>query len=439
MRMEEIAFPVRTTVFGVLKTLAVRASQSKLDLVFQMDPLISDYMIGDPFRLKQIITNLVGNAVKFTQHGAVALSCRFIEHEPVEDVSTLEFCVADTGIGIKPDKLNLIFDTFCQADGSTTRKYGGTGLGLTISKRLVTLMGGELWVESQYGVGSQFFFSKHPCLLLLDEPALKKVLPLAVKVKRAPCDPVVAKHRILQQHAGRRVLSIETQSTSAPVADAVAQLGLETVTVKSLDDAYSHHVASGIFDTVLIDQHSYVEKLRDIAHLRYTPLVLVASSLPELNLKSCLDFGIANVIQTPASVHDVANALTSALETSNRSVGESGGDVKFKILLAEDSQSPTYNENLQLTLTCLRFSDVVNQKVALRFLESTGHKVDVVENGALAIEAYKTRHYDVILMDVVSTCSSSFASPRKHADLALVYAFHGRHGEYRHHSAIRDR
>lgn len=165
MRMEEIAFPVRTTVFGVLKTLAVRAAQSKLDLVFQMDPLISDFMIGDPFRLKQIITNLVGNAVKFTQHGAVALSCRFIEHDVVEDVSTLEFCVADTGIGIKPDKLNLIFDTFCQADGSTTRKYGGTGLGLTISKRLVTLMGGELWVESQYGIGSQFFFSASTFLL----------------------------------------------------------------------------------------------------------------------------------------------------------------------------------------------------------------------------------------------------------------------------------
>lgn len=121
MNMEEIPFSMRSTVFGVLKTLAVKASQSKLDLLYRMDENIADFLIGDPYRLRQVITNLVGNAVKFTQHGCVALSCRLADYEEDTDISTLEFCVADTGIGIKPDKLNLIFDTFCQADGSTTR------------------------------------------------------------------------------------------------------------------------------------------------------------------------------------------------------------------------------------------------------------------------------------------------------------------------------
>lgn len=121
MNMEEIPFSMRSTVFGVLKTLAVKASQSKLDLLYRMDENIGDFLIGDPYRLRQVITNLVGNAIKFTQHGCVALSCRLVDIEEDTEISTLEFCVADTGIGIKPDKLNLIFDTFCQADGSTTR------------------------------------------------------------------------------------------------------------------------------------------------------------------------------------------------------------------------------------------------------------------------------------------------------------------------------
>lgn len=205
---------------------------------------------------------------------------------------------------------------------------------------------------------------------------------------------------MLQNHLGRRVLSIETQPASAAVADAVSQLGLELIVINSIEATNSPQVTNNVFDTILVDDPLHVELIRDIKHLRYTPLVLVASSLPELNLKHCLDYGVANVIQTPASVHDVGNALTSALESSNRTVGQAYGDVHYKILLAEDS---TFIFLSSLELVSDQFlADVVNQKVAIRFLESAGHKVDVVENGALAIEAYKTRHYDVILMDVVS-------------------------------------
>lgn len=158
MTMETIPFSVRSAVFGVLKTLAVKATQSQLDLMYAVESEIPDLLVGDPFRLRQIITNLVGNAIKFTQKGQVALSCRLQSADLDERTYQLEFCISDTGIGIKPDKLNLIFDTFAQADGSTTRvsaplmadcflvgcvmltcylffcsiqKYGGTGLGLT--------------------------------------------------------------------------------------------------------------------------------------------------------------------------------------------------------------------------------------------------------------------------------------------------------------------
>lgn len=121
MRMEEIPFSLRSATFGVLKTLAVKAAQNKLDLTYEIDTAVPDFLVGDPFRLRQVITNLVGNAVKFTQRGKVALSCRMVGYDREEDKCIVEFCVADTGIGIKPDKLTVIFDTFQQADGSTTR------------------------------------------------------------------------------------------------------------------------------------------------------------------------------------------------------------------------------------------------------------------------------------------------------------------------------
>ncbi|CAG8672075.1 9320_t:CDS:2, partial [Paraglomus brasilianum] len=157
MTIEQITFSLRPAVFSVLKTLAVKANQKKLDLIYEVDNNIPDQLIGDPLRMRQVITNLIGNAIKFTTEGVVVLSVH--TRQINRDQVTLEFCVSDSGIGIQEDKLDMIFDTFCQADGSTTRKYGGTGLGLSISKRLVSLMGGDLWVKSVYERGSQFFFT----------------------------------------------------------------------------------------------------------------------------------------------------------------------------------------------------------------------------------------------------------------------------------------
>jgi osomolarity two-component system sensor histidine kinase NIK1 len=375
MRMEEIAFSVRSTVFGVLKTLAVRATQNKLDLLYQTDPAISDYMIGDPFRLRQIITNLVGNAIKFTQSGAVSLSCRLVSHDDVTDTSVIEFCVGDTGIGIKSDKLSLIFDTFCQADGSTTRKYGGTGLGLTISKRLVSLMGGELWVTSEYGRGSKFYFT--------------------IRAKRAVWAAEQVQAKLAQAHPGRKVLFVDTVGNSSGAQRAIIETGLVLIVVPSLEAACAEQIAGGAFDAVVVDQLSLVEELRDIEHLRYIPLVLVASDIPQLNLKYCLDYGIANFIEPPSNAQDMSNALLPALDTSNRNATDLIGEVSLRVLLAEDSELPRLSGSL---LTGR--ADIVNQRVASKFLESAGHKVDIVENGALAVEAYQRKVYDVLVLSL---------------------------------------
>ncbi|KAM0791386.1 hypothetical protein ACM66B_005851 [Microbotryomycetes sp. NB124-2] len=360
MTVETIPYSVRSAVFGVLKTLAVKATQNKLDLLYSVESDIPDLLVGDPFRLRQVITNLVGNAIKFTQRGQVALSCRLQAADLDERSYQLEFCISDTGIGIKPDKLNLIFDTFAQADGSTTRKYGGTGLGLTISKRLVQLMGGELWVTSQFGRGSQFYFT------------------IQCKIGEWQLEQV--RQKTLIPHPGRRILFIDTLHHDPSVIESVEQLGLEITVVDNLDEARMLDQAqTGYFDTVLVDSLEVVSGLRDVDHLRYIPLVLITPQIPQLNMKYCLDYGVANCVESPTNAQDMCNALLPALEASNRMPSERGSDA-FKVLLAEDN--------------------IVNQKVAMKFLESAGHQTEIVENGVLALEAVKKNFYDIVLMDL---------------------------------------
>jgi osomolarity two-component system sensor histidine kinase NIK1 len=257
MTMEQIPFSLRLAVFSVLKTLCVKASQNKLDLIYDIDPMIPDQLIGDPLRLRQVITNLIGNAVKFTSRGQVALSCR-VKYSDQGSVG-IEFCVADTGIGIKPDKLDVIFDTFAQADGSTTRKYGGTGLGLTISKRLVNLMSGHLWVESTYGEGSRFYFTTIAEIITAsDQQVIDRLAPWR----------------------GHYILYIDTLKDETGVVDMLIKLGLKPVVVGSVEEVVENQKNAPAFDTMIVDSLGAAEKLRAVEHLRAIPIVLLAPVCP---------------------------------------------------------------------------------------------------------------------------------------------------------------
>jgi hypothetical protein len=269
MTMEQIPFSLRLAVFSVLKTLCVKASQNKLDLIFDIDPTIPDQLIGDPLRLRQVITNLIGNAVKFTTKGQVALSCRVKRYDDLNGVE-IEFCVADTGIGIQQDKLDVIFDTFAQADGSTTRKYGGTGLGLTISKRLVNLMSGNLWVESTYGEGSRFFFN------------------IVAELTTTAEQSVVER---LSPWLNRYVLFIDTLGDETGIVGMLKKLGLQPIVVHSVKDATDLQEKGAKekggkpvrFDTMIVDSLKAAEKLRTVEHLRYIPIVLLAPVSPVIS------------------------------------------------------------------------------------------------------------------------------------------------------------
>ncbi|CAK5277952.1 unnamed protein product [Mycena citricolor] len=367
MTIEAVAFSVRQTIFDILKTLVGRATQKGLDLILDIAPEIPDALIGDSLRLRQVITNLVGNAIKFTRVGYVALSIHFVSMD--EDSVTLQFCVLDTGIGIAQDKLNLIFDTFCQADGSTTRasdhfEYGGTGLGLSISKRLTSLMQGDIWVESELGKGSKFYFT------------------ITVETnQQQTIDSMLLK---LNPFSKRTILFVDTRGDQSGVEERVSELGLLPVRVQDVSQVADKERCPHI-DTIIVDSLTATESIREHEHLRYIPIALLAPSLPRLNMKWCLENGISAHNTTPISTFDLSSVLLSALENNPVNPASVAADVSYDILLAEDN--------------------MVNQRLALKILEKYGHSIELAENGSLALNAFVDRAlankpFDVILMDV---------------------------------------
>ncbi|KAK0240895.1 hypothetical protein EDD85DRAFT_383241 [Armillaria nabsnona] len=366
MTMEAVSFSLRHIVFGMLKTLVARASQNNLDLTFDIAPDIPDHLIGDSLRLRQVITNLVGNAIKFTppkisRRGLVAVSVRLVASD--EQNVVLEFCVADTGIGIPKSKQNIIFDTFSQADGSTTREYGGTGLGLSISKRLVVLMRGNMWVESEVTKGSKFFFT------------------ISSRISRVSMETIMAK---MVPFSNRTILYVDTLGDKTGVAEQMSQLGLKPYVVHSVSEVGSEPPGQHI-DTIVVDHLTVTESIRELDHFRYLPIVLVAPSISKLNLKWCLDNSITAQLTTPVTTQDLSSALVAALESNTVNPVTVPTDLRFDILLAEDN--------------------MVNQKLAVKILEKYGHSVAIAENGNQAVDSYKnsvlqSKPFDVILMDV---------------------------------------
>ncbi|TID23935.1 hypothetical protein CANINC_003096 [Pichia inconspicua] len=389
MTIEEIDFSLRTTIFGALKTLSVKSIEKQLDLMYEVDNSCPDYLVGDSFRLKQVILNLIGNAIKFTSKGKIVVSTTKLED--VGDKIKLQFCVADTGIGIPKDKLDLIFHNFCQADGSTTRKFGGTGLGLSISKQLIHLMGGDIWVTSEYGKGSQFYFT---IVVSPVEISLKKQL------------------EILRPYNAHKVLIVSTeviQDYLEGLMDNLSTLQLEPISLVLENHQGDLKINDAdTYDAIIIDSLQTGYKLRLLSEIKYTPLVLLHPCLPQLNMRICLELGITSYGNIPCSNKDLGAILLPALE-SKIIQSDNDGTNSFKILLAEDN--------------------LVNQKLAVKILEKHGHEVVVVENGQQAVEAIQKDTYDVVLMDVQMPVMGGFEATamirewekKKYADAAIGF------------------
>ena len=373
--LQYIEFRLRDSTMPVIKTLALRAHQKGLELTCDVRPDVPDALFGDPGRLRQIIINLLGNAIKFTEQGEVGLEVAVESN--AQDQVQLHFTVRDTGIGIAPEKQLVVFEAFRQADSSTARKFGGTGLGLTISKQLVQAMGGKIWVESTAGRGSAFHFTAAFGVSKAAE-APHIVAPAALKGLTAlVIDDNATSRRILQK--------VLNNWGMIPTLAAGRAAGLECL--RQSENPFA--VVLVDFNLPGVDGFTLVTQLRQSPQMAGAKVIVLISAGQRGDAARCQELGVAAYLTKPVSSPELFEAITRALGTpppqgrpaaliTRHSLREER--TSLKILLAEDNP--------------------VNQKLASRLLEKQGHRVTVTANGRQALDAFRREKFDLLLMNV---------------------------------------
>jgi PAS domain S-box-containing protein len=379
LEFEAIDFDLRESLGDTMKELSFRAHQKGLELICDVKPDVPETLVGDPGRLRQVIVNLVGNAIKFTERGELLVSAA--TESQADETVCLHFAVTDTGVGIPSDKQESIFDAFTQADGSMTRRYGGTGLGLTICSRLVERMGGRIWVESEPGKGSTFHFTAR--LGLQKTPAVRAV-PLELSDLR-----------------DLRVLVVDDNATNRRVLEAILDRwemkstavdgGQRALT--ALQDAKN---AGRPFPLILLDAHmpemdgfTLAERIRQNPDLAGATIMMLTSAGHLGDAKRCREAGISAYLVKPIRQTELLDAIRLALQAAPRQERTAPlvtrhalreNRRRLKVLLAEDN--------------------AVNQLLTVRILEKRGHAVTVAENGRVALAALDHESFDLVLMDV---------------------------------------
>jgi two-component system sensor histidine kinase/response regulator len=372
--VEQTEFDVALLLEDVHRLMAVEAHQKGLEILWSLAPGVPEWVVGDPTKLRQILANLIGNALKFTPTGEVATKGELVESAGAGLL--VKFSVRDTGIGVTPEQRTIIFDSFVQADGSTTRNYGGTGLGLAISRGLAECMGGTMDVESIPGRGSTFSFT--------------------VRLDRCSGHPEAVSGRAMQL-AGKRVLIVDDNSTNRRIVrDYLRQAGAEPRTAESgmealltlaeCDPLKPFHAIVADAQMPHMNGFALAEKLREKGLAPSSVIMMITSvNIAESSLH-CRRLGIAQCIAKPVSKRALLAAVAQVLQLSPPSAPVTPGEAAsteepgLRILLAEDN--------------------VVNQKVAVGLLGKRSHNVTVVGNGADAVASCRAKRFDVVLMDV---------------------------------------
>lgn len=380
IELDEDEFQPREFIANLLRALTAKLLDRPVELVYQIESNVPRVLIGDSRRLGQVLLNLIGNAMKFTEQGKIELRVARVPQEarPAEDI-LLEFAVRDTGIGIPESKLSTIFDVFEQADTSTTRRYGGTGLGLTISSRLVDRLGGEISVESKLNEGSVFRFTAR------FKPSVSPI-PAAWK-------------ETINGLRGRRALIVDDSESDLLMLREVTQsYEIETAAADSGHAALSL-LATGVqtgkpFDMVLVDLkmphldgYEVIEIIQNSPEKYGKPMVILISASKIGSKDPAKGLRIASRIRKPVKPSELLEAmvaglgLDSPIDHSERATSDADANAPpLEILLAEDSRA--------------------NQKVAMAILKRRNHRVSIAENGLEAIRAIQGRPFDVVLMDV---------------------------------------
>ncbi|MFQ5864000.1 MAG: response regulator [bacterium] len=408
LEFENIDFNLREVVEGAAEIFSIRAEAKGVELLCYVEPEIPPWLVGDPTRLRQVLVNLLGNAIKFTEKGEVVVECglwnaksvkrkaklavsnpqsetRGESSRTIRNAVHLHFAVRDTGIGISQENLKKIFEKFSQEDSSTTRKFGGTGLGLNITKSLIELMGGEMWVESQQGQGSTFHFKLtlpigegKSEVLDYSYPDFKKITILVVD----------------DNETNRFILRKTLMAWGFKVVE--AQSGPQALAILKKSE--------GAINLIILDQKmpdmdglELAKKIKEEPHLKDIKVIML-SSVGQINSELMKKLNISKYITKPAKQSRLLEILMEVLryqtheDVSENKVTKPKDEIRkriqHRILLVED--------NLD------------NQALAKKILEKAGYSVEIAENGQLAVEAVERFHYDLILMDVQMPVKDGF-------------------------------
>jgi len=392
--LESLDFDLRTTVEDVVELLAVKAQEKGLELSSLVHPDVPALVRGDPGRLRQILTNLIGNAVKFTHQGEV--SVRVLLQEETEEKATVRFEVTDTGIGIPRDKMGLLFQSFSQVDSSMTRRYGGTGLGLAISKRLVEMMGGQIGVQSEEGRGTTFWFT-----VVLEKQggagAVEAVVPEDVRGESV---------QVVDDHpTNRLVLTEMLRSWGCRYEEAADGVEALEKLRGALAEGRPFRIALLDMQMPDMDGKTLSRVIKSDPALKDTLLVMLTSVGQRGDAAELQKIGLSAYLIKPVRKSQLYDCLVTVLGAAETQAARTGGRPiltryglqeekkrRVRILLAEDN--------------------AVNQKVALKILERLGYRADAVGNGKEALAALEKIPYDLVLMDVQMPEMDGFEATR---------------------------
>ena len=384
--LEPAPFSLRESLGESIKAFGPRAQRKGLELALHVHPDSPDDLVGDALRLAQVLTNLLGNAIKFTERGEVILKAG-VESATAGQVC-LHFAVTDTGPGIPPAKQRLIFDSFVQADSSMTRRFGGTGLGLAISARLVELMGGHIWVESEVGKGSTFHFTA--CFGLHSEPVAK---PKAERIDLEAL-PVLA---VDDNETNRGILAeMLANWRMRPTAVGGGRAALAEMKRAA---AAGHPLPLVLLDAVMpdLDGLAVAEEIKHDPALAGATVMMLTSADRPGDLARCRELGIAAYLYKPIKQSELLNAVLTALgrlaepktAPAPPDVCAPGAPRGLRVLVAEDNE--------------------FNQELAVNLLQKMGHTAVLADNGEAALAAWEREPFDLILMDVQMPDLDGFA------------------------------
>jgi PAS domain S-box-containing protein len=380
IEMENIDFDVRVTAEGVIDTLAPKASSKGLELACMIHHQVPSLVRGDPGRLRQVLVNLLGNAIKFTEKGEVLVVVDL--QEETEDRVTLLFSVTDTGVGIPKEKQEGIFESFTQADGSTTRRHGGTGLGLSICKRLIDLMRGQIGVDSQPGRGSRFWFT----VALEKQEEVEEEVPLPPDIR------------------GMRVLVVDDNKTNRTIlVKMLESFGCSPEAVERGNEAIRVLKRASqkekLFDLVLLDMlmpgmngEAVLRAIKNDPEIKNVT-VIILTSLGERGDAARLEaLGCAGYLLKPIKQSQLFDIIITVLSRQSTPSERKLGKIVTRHTLAEEKR-----RRIRLLLA---EDNPMNQKLAIALLKRAGYWVDAVENGRMVIQSLGSKSYDLILMDV---------------------------------------